>query len=839
MSTGTDKQTDAGVPPEAQSTADFVVVGQGTAVAHRIRQARARGFSEYQPTGLFINAGETLQVNVAGFALNNLFAVIGVPKLNTPTLFPLALGQNSIVAGEGGLLSFINRNTTGSISVSVQSTGRRVPTFTQGETTNANWTQQMYAHAFAPVVQLTSARAIVVVRYASARSYLRDPETLMANFGRFIGFQDGISGVGDPALEDCRPDPNKMLFLEGDDLFMAAADGYTWYTGPWALECLLSLDPVNSWGPWHEAGHLRQLVPMTWGLGSGMTEVTVNLYSLAVQEALDGRASRLDEYDPVIKAYLAEPYRDYNTMVEAFHKVVMPWQLHTTFGPAFYPQLHQLYRLMSDPPEDETDKAQRFIIETSLLTGVDLTPFYDRWGLYATTSTLVRLEHLPTLTQPLWETDATHTFPLPMPQPAYIPVLAYLRSNVMLLGITGSLIQIIVRSQWLQPYRYEISVNGQLIASVDNGVGHNCSVVEESNYFLIRVPSTVVVKDKVEIRVLLGNVRHLLILSGYAHSTLQSRVNALFTDSSQTEITRALSQSTLDTLFADLEQQAVDDSLFAAFHRAQKLLLAASVNFASISDTVILIFFRTDAFYEYDYELVTSIRILAALNHGVPVLSSRVGNVWSWRGLYDSAHQVRVSVTIHEHRYTLLAGTVAENALTEPVRNLFTDDTMTTLRPAIGQGYIDSLRPGISGNFTLSRHNRAASLKHLDAAQTLILRKTIDRVETADRFNVHFADDQFKRLNYHLFLNGLYVSEVSEGHPAYSGLEGRHWRTNINVGNQDTWTIYIMYAGRWFPVMSDAGNRDIPPAFVNRSVVAITQCEVGLDAPCGVGRRGA
>ncbi len=37
----------------------------------------------------------------------------------------------------------------------------------------------------------------------------------------------------------------------------------------------------DGWGPWHEAGHQRQ---QTWKW-SGLTEVTVNIYSMAVQRA--------------------------------------------------------------------------------------------------------------------------------------------------------------------------------------------------------------------------------------------------------------------------------------------------------------------------------------------------------------------------------------------------------------------------------------------------------------------------------------------------------------------------------------------------------------------------
>jgi hypothetical protein len=824
MSTGENEITDAGSPGEGQATNSFVVMGQGSAVVHRDRHARRFSHSEYQPTGLLILAQEEIQINVSGFVLHNLFAVIGVPKLNTPQVIPLTLGQNRIQAVEAGILSFINLNPTGFITVSVQSIGSRVPTFKLGETTNDDWFHQMRENTSAPVVLLTSARAIVVVRYQAALASLTDPLTLMGNFDQFIGFQDAVSGVGDPALEDCRIDPNKLLFLEGDDGFMTATEGYMWFNGAWALECLLSTDPNNSWGPWHEAGHQRQLTPMTWGLGTAMREVTVNLYALAVQEALDGRASRLDEYDAVIKAYLSQPYRDYNLMKDAFHKVVMLWQLRTTFGPGYYPQLHQLYRLMPDPPLREAEKAQRFMIETSLLAGVDLTPFYDRWGLHATTSTLIRLEHLPALAQPIWETDATHTFPLPIPQPNYIPVLAYLKSNVVMAGISDELIQIFVRGGWLEKYRYEIFVNGLAVASIDNGVGQNCTVLQDRQDFFILVPHSLAPKGKVEMCVVLDTVWHRLFVSGRFHSALKSRVDALFTDRTQTEIVPSLTQSTLDVLFADLKLQAVDDSLFNAFHRAQMLRLRATVNYIAVSAMVISVFLVGDGYYEYDYELEVHGRRLASLDKGVPTFSTRIGNVWSWRGLHGQ--EVRVNVIMHGgHRYRLLASSVEEDSVAEPVRSLFTDDAMTALRPAIGQGRVDSLRRSVSGNFVLSRKNRAMLIEYLSVAQRLLLRPSIDRVVAGPAgVSVYFSSDAFKTGFYLVHKNGAYASQLDEGRPYYSSLTQRHWKTSVPLTDQDTWEVVQILGGYTYTLYSSSDEDMVLARLAAGSEAVITDC---------------
>ena len=53
-----------------------------------------------------------------------------------------------------------------------------------------------------------------------------------------------------------------------------------------SIEFVLDIEKFtkDGWGPWHEVGHIHQQVP--W-LSEGMGETTVNIYSLAVQLALE------------------------------------------------------------------------------------------------------------------------------------------------------------------------------------------------------------------------------------------------------------------------------------------------------------------------------------------------------------------------------------------------------------------------------------------------------------------------------------------------------------------------------------------------------------------------
>ncbi|KPY15199.1 Uncharacterized protein ALO54_05386, partial [Pseudomonas syringae pv. philadelphi] len=154
-----------------------------------------------------------------------------------------------------------------------------------------------------------------------------------------------------------KPPPNKHLYVEADSLYMFATKGHMGFTGATALSYLLSGNPAQGWGPWHESGHQRQLSPMNW---EDMTEVTVNIYSLATQERMEGRASRLDVEYPVIKEYLNSPHREFSRLPNHFQRVAMLWQLHLTFRTGFYPQLHQRYRLMQNLPQGSEDVTSAF-----------------------------------------------------------------------------------------------------------------------------------------------------------------------------------------------------------------------------------------------------------------------------------------------------------------------------------------------------------------------------------------------------------------------------------------------------------------------------------------------
>ncbi|SDR46352.1 Peptidase M60, enhancin and enhancin-like [Pseudomonas cannabina] len=586
-------------PSAVQTQTRWQAFGFGSAESHRQRHARARTHTDFQPTNIYVTKGDRLEITATSLYMNLVSAVIGVPELDTPTSYPLKSGLNVLVATNTGLLGFTNLDPLGHVVLDITGQYNHVPFF-RIDMTNLEWEQQMAHYSEAPVVLLTSPRAIVVVRYQSAQLYLTDPVKLMGNFDDAISAQDGISGVINYGMMEWALDPSKHFYVEADQLYMFATNGHMGFNGSAALSLLLSTAPEDGWGPWHESGHQRQLSPMTWGTGTGMTEVTVNIYSMAAQEFFLGRATGADSSYPPMKEYLASNLRDYNTIKDAGHKLVMLWQLRLTFGSSFYPQLHQRYRLMQNPSTADDDKAQRFIVETSLLSQVNLAEFFDRWGLYPTPETLRQIADLPALAHPIWETDATTTFPIHLPVSSYIPELAHIRSS--LNATFQDRIKFTVAEDWYKPYRYEMTLEGIVVASVDNGVCVNCTAYIEEGIAFVETNTALTAEDNAAVNVHVGGGQFTLS-STASRPILLFNIKALFTDERCTELRPGITQLRLEVLFDNLDKDRTDELHSRLLHRAQLLLLQRTIRYVVVGAGLIQVTFEDEAFKSHDYTI--------------------------------------------------------------------------------------------------------------------------------------------------------------------------------------------------------------------------------------------
>ena len=391
------------------------------------KRERRSNQKTYMPTGIYVKPNEQVTIEVSGTQM--VRAIIGTHQYDKEwgKEVNLSPGSNTISSPNGGLIGFDNPQDTGTVKVKVTQGGSPVPFFELGKHTKEDWIAMMNKYPDAHAVQLKSEKAVLTVTQGSAKKYIvdQDPIPLLKKYDEMIRAQDKISGLSEKDPNPIHRSTRRIwAFVENPNKpdwgMYASLDGAAFTTAGNAIESALNVNKFG-WGQLHEAGHARQQYPWTWNHDlRGMTEVTVNLYSLAAQKQLfpdqQTRLEKEGDYDRAF-AYLKQTDKDYKNIDDLFVKLVMIWQLHLAYGEDFYPNLHKLYRELPNEqlPQTDEEKIQAFIYNTSKVAKQNLLPFFDQWGLKATPETRQKVEALnnPTLVAPIWEaTDSKPVKPL-------------------------------------------------------------------------------------------------------------------------------------------------------------------------------------------------------------------------------------------------------------------------------------------------------------------------------------------------------------------------------------------------------------------------------------------
>ncbi|MBG9748798.1 hypothetical protein ABD81_00010, partial [Bacillus thuringiensis] len=231
-----------------------------------------------------------------------------------------------------------------------------------------------------------------------------DPVQLLKKMDEATRIQDKVAGLSEEQV-----DKHYVHYVEENhspDYYMYATSYRTAYVGD-AIQYVLDINKfiTDGWGPWHEAGHLRQQSPWKF---YNMTEVQNNIYSLSVEKAFN-QPSNLEKSGIYPKAfqYLEQVNKNYDEISDVFVKLVMLWQLQLAYGEDFYPKLHQLYRDMpsSELPQTDENKKQLFMISASKVAKQNLIPFFEKWGLRPNNDTIQKVAALgyPVLTAEIWK----------------------------------------------------------------------------------------------------------------------------------------------------------------------------------------------------------------------------------------------------------------------------------------------------------------------------------------------------------------------------------------------------------------------------------------------------
>ncbi|WP_237981305.1 putative mucin/carbohydrate-binding domain-containing protein [Bacillus thuringiensis] len=385
----------------------YQLLPKGDVEGMRELHQRRMSFSPYEPTGIYVKPGEEVVIQVEG--TQQIKAYIGTYSYEKeePKQFNLNPGENKISSSNGGLLYFYNYHNTGEVVAKVKKGGTPNPLFILGKHTTKDWKRMLADNPDPYAIEMKGENSLLTMHPETVAEHLKqeDPAALLKKHDEIINIEHKISGLSKDGAGVANQGKHSIHFVEDwyTDNYMYATYYRTAYSKG-NLESVLNLEELTNdgWGPWHEVGHQHQQDTWLW---DGLGEVTVNIYSLAVQTTF-GHKTRLEQeerYEAAF-AYLGKP--DAQEKMDVFEKLVMFWQLHLAYGDQFYPNLHQMYRLLHDTelPKSDEEKKQMFIYMTSKVAGQNLIPFFDKWGLIANDATREKIEklNLPKLEKEIW-----------------------------------------------------------------------------------------------------------------------------------------------------------------------------------------------------------------------------------------------------------------------------------------------------------------------------------------------------------------------------------------------------------------------------------------------------
>ncbi|MGG5782057.1 putative mucin/carbohydrate-binding domain-containing protein [Bacillus albus] len=385
----------------------YQLLPKGDVEGMRELHQRRMSFSPYEPTGIYVKPDEEVVIQVEG--TQQIKAYIGTYSYEKeePKQFNLNPGENKISSPNGGLLYFYNYHNTGEVVAKVKKGGTPNPLFILGKHTTKDWKRMLAENPDPYAIEMKGENSLLTMHPETVAEHLKqeDPAALLKKHDEIINIEHKISGLSKDGVGVANQGKHSIHFVEDwyTDNYMYATYYRTAYSKG-NLESVLNLEELTNdgWGPWHEVGHQHQQDTWLW---DGLGEVTVNIYSLAVQTTF-GHKTRLEQerrYEAAF-AYLGKP--DAQEKMNVFEKLVMFWQLHLAYGDQFYPNLHQMYRLLHDTelPKSDEEKKQMFIYMTSKVAGQNLIPFFDKWGLFANDATREKIEklNLPKLEKEIW-----------------------------------------------------------------------------------------------------------------------------------------------------------------------------------------------------------------------------------------------------------------------------------------------------------------------------------------------------------------------------------------------------------------------------------------------------
>ncbi|PST82289.1 hypothetical protein C7T94_15980 [Pedobacter yulinensis] len=376
-------------------------------------------WTDFDPTGFYLAPNASMQITVQQLlGTRRPQILIGTYSRYTnkwnPQVINLNTGTNTITADSNGGLIWVrfgtNQTPNSKVRITFNSGHQRVPIYIKNATTATSWASQIATYSNVPDVILIGDRVYQVYSRSRAQStQTQDNNYVLAKADQTMNVQEAFSGLDGSAPQHQRNVNSRLLLTETDnpDYWMVATYYRTAYVTAAAPAAFTSMiGGQDGWGPWHELGHMHQQQPWKW---STLGEVTVNIYSLAVERAMGVTPSRLKRENKWAAAltWIANPSttKDFNSSSMAgdvWTRLCMFEQLRLAFGENFYKNLHKVTRVEQPAVSTDAQKMRYFMLKSCTVSGRNLTNFFKKWGFQVDASVYTEIANLG-LPQPVVE----------------------------------------------------------------------------------------------------------------------------------------------------------------------------------------------------------------------------------------------------------------------------------------------------------------------------------------------------------------------------------------------------------------------------------------------------
>ncbi|MFE4798681.1 M60 family metallopeptidase [Streptomyces sp. NPDC056708] len=374
----------------------LTVTARPAAEAERLRLGQALRGSEFQPTGLYVPAGTPLSLTVQPY--DDLLPTLWIGawdyygEITEPRSYPLTAGANTVTDPHGGPVYLTMTGRGERAGVLVRSGAAPMPVFALGRTSQADYQQQLDTLTASPYVELHAPHTIMTLTREGALLYRdEDHAALLGLVETIIDSHARISGLdGSKPVHRRKAGPYHFTEVSKVPAGVGAyaTHGYNGFPRAY-LDRATTVEGLRTrgWGLYHELGHLHQQMAYKPG---GLTEVTVNIYSLAAQRTLQQPSNLLTVDATTGLTYFQSAQRKFGTAgltyeksFGAYEKLVPLRQLELAFGDDFWPRLHKLVR-EENPQSDYTENDKRYralATYSSRVAGYDLTDFFvNTWA---------------------------------------------------------------------------------------------------------------------------------------------------------------------------------------------------------------------------------------------------------------------------------------------------------------------------------------------------------------------------------------------------------------------------------------------------------------------------